>query len=209
MYLIKRLIMMCFVYQFSFSRIYSRLKVTGFVGICGFLLGACQDVAPSSSEQEQKEKTILLQSFESIVGTYEGNLEFSEGEIPFRLELFVGEQSVGFNDEGKEKFIPILRASLREVGDDARLGRGYEYFLSVRFDQELGELTMNSKENASSSVRGEGFFYFKGRIRSGVISGTVNNHRGVWGNLVLERVNTQYSHSGSFVGSLSNDYAKY
>ncbi|MEO5667705.1 MAG: hypothetical protein ABIR96_06590 [Bdellovibrionota bacterium] len=153
-------------------------------------LTGCLGALPKSSTAQEYESNQRLQEiYEAQAGVFEGVLTQNpnnEPDRPVRLELFVTRQSNGRNEDGEEKFVPVLQATYRRLDvNDVRL----RYFIkSVRYYEESGEMLMIVDDKTQGASPGEGYLAIQGRVENKIFTGSVVDHRGPQGILRLEKL---------------------
>ncbi|MEY4617684.1 MAG: hypothetical protein RJB66_2644 [Pseudomonadota bacterium] len=136
------------------------------------------------SELEDRED--LRATFESLVGIYDGlivNKRLNEDPYPVILEVFIGEEPDGLNENGELRLRPELRAWFMRT-DQGRDNTSSEKYMIGRFYKETSDITFVSQ---SRSFGGKDAVTISGAVRGDSIIGEASNFRGFMGTFTVKR----------------------
>ncbi len=154
-----------------------------------FLAGCLSELPPSVDSREYDANAKLTAVYNEIEGTYEGNLVDSptgESDVPVSLKLFLVFEPIGVNEDGETKLVPALKGEYQRL--DIEDVRAHYFISSVRFYKESGQIVLLSPEDRTSGRPGGGYLSITGTLIGDVLNGTLKDHRGLQGRLILEKI---------------------
>lgn len=135
---------------------------------------------------ELEDRDDLRATFESLVGVYDGlivNKRMNEDPYPIVIEIFIGEEPDGLNENGELRLRPELRAWFMRT-DQGRDNTSSEKYMVGRFYKETSDITFISQ---SRTMGGKDAVTFTGVVRGDTIIGEASNFRGFMGTLTVKR----------------------
>lgn len=135
---------------------------------------------------ELEDRDDLRASFQALVGIYDGyivNKRMGEDPYPIILEVFIGEEPDGLNEDGELRLRPELRAWFMRT-DQGRDNTSSEKYLVGRYYKETSDITFVSQ---SRSMGSKDAVTFSGVVRGDMIVGEASNFRGVMGTLSVKK----------------------
>lgn len=161
-----------------------------FIIALSIAIAGCADNGNSRKHKQRQtelqDRLSLRASFEPLVGIYDGevsNAKLGEDPFPIIMEIFIGEEPDGINEEGELVLRPELRAWYMRL-DQGKDNTSSEKYLIGRYYSETSALSFVSQ---SRSMGAKDAVSIAGVYRDHQIIGEISNYRGVVGELRIKK----------------------